>query len=204
MGTLYFVTSPGPGPNPQIVVHVMTDQIGSVAEIIGAIVAGLALGFSLIAFVISARSSKRSVFHDLQTDLNSADSAEGRRLIHQLGSVDDARRIHRRRPRRWDKMNLAVNHLNTLAQYRRHRLVDGPLAVKIWGRAVRELWPGLEMMITYRRSLGRADKWSSLVEFAAATGADVPIDLRTTAYTESRTLRRMRVEARARAASRRR
>jgi hypothetical protein len=150
---------------------------GSVAEFLGASVALVALAISVIAYRVSAKSGKQTVFLGLQEFLNSERAASGRRSLHLLRSEGQARRIHMFRPKTWETMNYSVNQLNTLAQYSRRGIVDADLAVSIWGRATRDSWPGLEIMIRYRRSFGRADKWSSLIWFAHRAGVAVPVDL---------------------------
>ena len=158
-------------------VVVATLDFGSVAELLAASVALVALAISVIAYRVSVKAGKQTVFLGLQESLNSERAAGGRRSLHLLRSEAQARRIHKFRPKVWETMNYSVNQLNTLAQYSRRGIVDADFAVSIWGRATRDSWPGLEIMIRYRRSLGRSDKWSSLIWFAHQAGVEVSVDL---------------------------
>ncbi len=152
-------------------------QSGSVAEWATAFVAFIALVLSALAFITSRMATRRSSFMALEERLIAADAAQGRREIYRIKSVRHARRLHRRHSVRWDRANHAVVLLNKLAQYTQSGLVDRGLALNLWGDVVAEAWPNLEHIVRYRRSLGRRDKWSSLVWFAKKAGADVPADL---------------------------
>ncbi len=152
-------------------------ELGTVAEWATAIVALVALVLSAAAFVTSKRSTRRLSFMALEERLVTAEAARGRREVYGVNSARDARRIHRRQPSRWDRLNQAVVLWNKLAQYAEAGLVERELAMGMWGDSVLEAWPHIEHVIRYRRSIGRADKWSTLVRFAKAAGASVSSDL---------------------------
>lgn len=153
-------------------------QLGSIAEWATAAVALVALLLSALAFSSSLTSAKRLSFLAFAERLQQPDAAEGRRLIYSVQSEQDAASLFVENEQEWDRANAAVNLWNTLAQYAREGLVDRKLAHRLWGDAVVEAWPHLEHFIRYRRSIGRANKWTSLVWFAETSGATISPDVR--------------------------
>lgn len=166
-----------PSPSPSIIVHVATSEWGTYAEWATGAVAVVALVLSFLAYRWSLRAAKTSVFLSLQESLNGERSAQGRRLLYSVTSVDEAARLFRKRKDDWDKVNFAVNQLNTMARYARHGLIDEGLTRDVWGRAVSDAWPNLEWVVRFRRQHDRSDKWTSLIWFAQRVGVQVADDL---------------------------
>lgn len=160
-------------------------DLGSWAEWIAAIAAFAAFVISVYALFVAWRASKRNSFIDLQQRLDEREVSEGRRIIYATTSVEDVAKLFRKRHKdsRWDRANRAVNLWDTLAQFTRLGIVDRRLSLELWGGSVKEAWAHLEFYIRFRRGagypemLGRKDKWSSLVWFAAEVGATVSDDL---------------------------
>lgn len=166
--------TPLPSPIPVEIVTAPFDA-GTAAEWAAVVVALVAVILSAIAFFQSRSSARRLSFMAFEERLQTRELSEGRREIYQVRSEGDVSRL-RRRHRRWDSANHAINMWNNLAQYSRFGYVERKLAISQWGDTVVEAWPYLEHFIRYRRR-GRHDKWSSLVWFAQQAGACVSSDL---------------------------
>ncbi|MCT1476432.1 hypothetical protein [Microbacterium sp. p3-SID336] len=158
----------------------MNNVYESLAELVTAGAAIIAVVLSIAAFTIARRSERRHLFVQIHELLTSPESQAGRRLLHDAKDARELDRLRRKRdPREYDLINRAVSQFNTLALYARHGYLPLEMAKLQWADTIVRSWPRIEVYLLWRRKAHAAPAlWEDLVWFAQECGAPVRADLR--------------------------
>jgi hypothetical protein len=130
-----------------------------IAEI-SVLIAFLALGFSLFAFLDGRKKDRRDIFLQIHQLLISEDLRRGRFILFQKITDEDS--VERLSDGEWRDVDRALSTYNALGLYIAHRYVKERDVMDLWAEPIFKAWKAAQPYIAYRKRLGDPNPWKYL------------------------------------------